>query len=1424
MSISGAAHQQNVWRMAILFTILGGLFLWAPSSQAAKPVAQKSKPAVAQDQLLVKIAEPARAKVHGNNPHDTGLPSVDAILSKHKVTKFEAVVKPGKKSKSAAAIFAWYRLTLDPAQVQVKVQRNGVTVDQRLEALKSSLTHDPAVADVEYNYTVHSDLVPNDPFYSTSGSWGQSFGDLWGLKKINAATAWDTTTGSANVLIADIDTGLDLTHPDISDNIWTNTAEIPANGIDDDGNGYIDDVHGWNWVSSNANVTDDNGHGTHTAGTIAAIGNNGSGIVGVAWNSKLMPLKFLDSNGSGPIDSGAKALIYAADMGARISSNSWGCTCNSQALDDALQYEHDRNMVAVVAAGNDYGSDALDNSPAGVDGAITVGATDSNNAIANFSNIGSRIDVVAPGVDILSLKSAVSPVCSGTKIVAMSYCVLSGTSMATPHVSGLAALLIARNPALSNEQVRQLLRTNAGDLGTIGRDQTFGYGLIDAAKTTTAAAVAPVSAYISSPRSHTQLGTQALPVIGSISGPNLRDYKVELGLGRNPTNLTVLASGTVQVSNGTLATVDPSALADGSYTLRITATDTTGKAYLYEQYDLMVDNVQSDLLSPLNVLSIGSTDITGTVSAKNGLAVASYSLAYGTGANPTTYTSTGLTTTGAMNTANARLGTWNTANLTDGTLYTLQLKVTLTNGAISTTNLVLKADKTLVNGWPKYIPASSCTSCDGTPVMVDLNGDGKKELVTATPGSNQIIAYNKNGSVAAGFPVTVAQGDWFKWPLSASDVNNDGKPEIIAPAITSSGATRIYLLNTDGTFLAGWPNPVYSSANGGSLDDISPTVADLDGDGQKELVTHETYWPDTGYIIHRLHAVHSDGTEIAGFPKDIPVQNSFLQYRLTIADLNKDGKPEIAFGDYDKFYVLNNQGVLLPGWPFTTPTVNGNQVMFQSPAAVGDIDGDGQLEIFSIATPNGALGVQLPLFGWKLDGTQLPGWPQMTGQYGMYHVGWPLNNIATADVNNDGKSEVMVGANNFTIHTLTGQLPVTPTIGSGSVTALDTTGDGVPEFSAGQWRGDTALQTITSNGTLLWNASNITSGSFYDPFVSADMDNNGKFEYAGVLNLNDQPGSLVYMWELPGNSYPKDDWPMFGHDGGQTNNFQNGIRKAADNTAPTVALTSPANNTTVSGNVALTATAADNIGVTSVEFSVDGTVVATDTTAPYTGSWNSLASTNGTHTITARAYDAAGNSTASTVNVTLNNPDTTIPVVSLSAPQNGTTVSGTVSINANASDNVGVTKVVFSVDGATVATDTTAPYSTPWNTTSIANGSHTITAKAYDAANNTTSATVTVTVRNIDLGAPSVAITAPANNAQVSKNSNLTISATASDDIGVTKVEFYVNGALQCTDTTAAYSCTYKIGPKAGTSYTILVKAYDAAGNVSNTTVTVVAK
>ncbi|MCO6429529.1 MAG: S8 family serine peptidase [Deltaproteobacteria bacterium] len=307
------------------------------------------------------------------------------------------------------------------------------------------------------DFEIRALATPNDPSYPS----------LWGMNAtsgIDAPSAWDISTGSQEVIVAVVDTGVDYSHPDLADNMWFNTGEVSGNGIDDDGNGYIDDVYGWNAVSNNGNPMDDNGHGTHCAGTIGGRGNNGIGVAGVNWSVKIMALKFLNANGSGSLSGAVSVLNYMNTMkqrgvNIRVSSNSWGGGGFSQSLYNAIAKARDLGIIFVAAAGNESNdNDASPSYPAGYElsNVVSVAALDQQRNAASFSNYGANtVDIAAPGVGILSTYP-------GNR-----YASLSGTSMATPHVSGALALLLASEAGLTADQAMERLYATGLPLSTL---------------------------------------------------------------------------------------------------------------------------------------------------------------------------------------------------------------------------------------------------------------------------------------------------------------------------------------------------------------------------------------------------------------------------------------------------------------------------------------------------------------------------------------------------------------------------------------------------------------------------------------------------------------------------------------------------------------------------------------------------------------------------------------------------------------------------------------------------------------------------------------------------------------------------------------------------------------------------------------------
>ncbi|WKZ57998.1 MAG: S8 family serine peptidase [Bdellovibrionota bacterium] len=323
------------------------------------------------------------------------------------------------------------------------------------------------------NAPVRIAVNPNDPYYSLE----------WGLHQasdidMNAPQAWDRSTGSEDRYVAVIDTGVDYNHSDLSPNMWRNPGEVAGNGIDDDGNGVVDDVHGYNAITGSGNPADDNGHGTHCAGTIGARGNNGIGITGVVWNTRIIGVKFLNSQGSGNLYDAVKALDYVTALRNRglpvvASNNSWGAPGLYAVITDAVQRARNAGVLVIAAAGNNNSNnDAVAYSPANIPMAnvIAVAAIDSNGNRASFSNYGANtVHLAAPGVSIASTYPG------------NGYMYMNGTSMAAPHVSGAIMLLASYASNLSWDALRDRLlatvRTSAQLQGVV---KTGGYVNLEA--------------------------------------------------------------------------------------------------------------------------------------------------------------------------------------------------------------------------------------------------------------------------------------------------------------------------------------------------------------------------------------------------------------------------------------------------------------------------------------------------------------------------------------------------------------------------------------------------------------------------------------------------------------------------------------------------------------------------------------------------------------------------------------------------------------------------------------------------------------------------------------------------------------------------------------------------------------------------------
>lgn len=1510
------------------------------------------------------------------------------------------------------------------AQSLAKVVKLTTRTGNLKEAL-AALREQPEVEYAELNMIVRTQTAPNDPYYSSSGAWGQTFRDLWGLQNISAETAWDTSQGDG-VLVAVVDTGLDYNHEDIAGNVWSNEGEVGldgsgndkrSNGIDDDGNGLIDDWRGWDFVTIDGNPgdndpMDNHGHGTHVSGTVAAVGDNGLGVIGVAPHAKIMAVKGLDANGSGSTEDLANAILYAADKGASVINLSWGGSGPTpQTFIDVISYAHNvKGAVVIAAAGNfnaNVGTQINGFYPACIRDVIAVAAVNHLDAKASFSNHGAKIDVTAPGGgdtdltglliqpdrSILSLKSSAAGSAmtgAGQLVVGTKYLRQSGTSMASPHVAGVAALIRALHPEFSPEQVRQVLRSSADDIGAAGFDTQFGYGRLDASSSLTIAA--PLAAQLTNPVG-VLTGLSQVDVTGSVGGANLSSWRLEYGAGTAPSSWTLITTSSATINAGTLATWNLSGIIDGTYTLRLVAQALTGENY-EDRLTVVLDGLVITDPSPLSIsITRGEEAITirGTVASAN---FARYTIAILAIRNNTSVSSSKITLAngGLQPVHDGVLGTWDTTGAAPDTyqitvtqIFTNNSSVSesakvvvdsslhpgwpiniglLSNGAASfaitnhldaadvdgngTKEIIIGYDNQVsiidhsgaqLPGWPQSIdPQNTGAHIQISPTVADLDGDGSPEILAAND-VNKIFIWSANGTPRSGWPKNIGgfqtniavddlTGDGQKeiiistlgsvrvfdtngvmlpgWPFftnksnsppAIGDVDGDGQKEIVVA--TAVGPTNLYMIKANGVVMPNWPRAINPQLASNFTSSSYPVLGDLDGDGTMECVIGST----NGFV----YAFRANGSDVPGWPQ---ATKAAVVNSPAIGDIDGDGVPEVVAGNdriiengssANYLFAWHADGAILPNWPVKYDRQIGGSSFGYGAPALADLDQDGRADV--IVSSDTTFGSPSPVNAYKFDGSKVPGFPKPTLDTGAFVT----NTVAVADLDGDGLMEMAwidrnallyvwdlsapstavapwpmfqhderhTGASLRTSETISPTATITsPAAGSyvgGTVNVTTQASDNVGVVNVELYRDNILIGSSTQSPfTIEWNTTADADGPHtlvskaYDaagnvgtsPPITVTVDNVGPTVsltnplngavITGVVNLTVNAVDSVGVQKV---DYYRDSNVLLGTSltapfslsfdassltsgahtlfavatdlSGHTATSEV-ISVTVDKLPPEVSLTAPANSEVVAGTaVAVSANASDDTGVSRVDFYRDTNVLlGTDNTSPYSISWDTTLTTGGAHTLTAVATDLAGNTTTSSVvNVTVDN---TAPAVSVSAPTNGTFVTGTFAVSAAATDDVGISKVEFyRDDNVLLATDTSSPYTFSWNSTTVTQGAHTLYAIAQDTAGSrTTSATIAITVDNT---APTVAITSPANGAQVQRNSIVNITANASDNFGVVKVEFHVNNTLTCTDTVAPYTCAWQVpNPKA--NFSLRATAYDVAGKTATHTISVSSK
>lgn len=873
-----------------------------------------------------------------------------------------------------------------------------------LSKLKTALEDSDLIEEVTYNYlrpTLANGIVPND----------SKFPEQWGLPLMQLPQAWKIEKGSRDIIIAIVDSGIDYRHDDLASKVWVNPNEIPDNGLDDDENGYIDDVYGWDFTDApnlqaegdftegDNEPIDESGHGTHVAGIAGALPDNGIGIAGVAWNCSLMAVRAGLTLGGGARmqdDDSAASIIYAADNGANIINMSWGSKQQSFVIRDAIDYAYQQGVVLVGAAGNSGESDSI--FPAGYSKVISVASFNQNGERFYKSNFGASVDINAPGNSILSTH------------INNGYRTLTGTSMAASHVSGVAALMLSKRPSLTSEEVRQILINTVEVIpknDSIEPDHKLvGSGSVNSYRALLTSSV--LHARILSPQTDSG-GSNSFTIIGTATGYKFDSWQLLLGFSTVPSNFTPITDHiTSQKVDEQLAVWNTSSLLEGDYTIRLVVMGRDG-SQTQDQVVVSVDNTPTKISSITAIETLyGDKSVSIFTCATDD--VSNSTLYYRKSGHNSPFTSIASSSLGKDHifSISLEIGQYqyyfsaqNTVGLqtiddNNGKYYSLDVR----NGTISPHGFT----ETSLGIDPHYI----------ADVSTDFDNDGFLEII-GTPLSNSniglsdsnhsLVVYERSPSgkyqlvhslsntimIDASSQPLKSEIDLETFtPLAVDDVDNDGLQEILA-----RDKSRAFLIES--TIPNGYPKQIVWETPFIS----SGKIADLDGDGNKEIIGIDN---NNDRILIFENRGNNQYERIAALPNETEGKN-FYSRNFALDDFNADGHADMLFGD--------SEGELFIYSHITNDNYN---LHWQTQTAIeditlidsGDLTGDGRPEFVIGGT------VSLPDVPsvspiWKFvvytytSRQYLPIWEQSIAPY---RTGG--NSIAIADVDNDRVSELVL--------------------------------------------------------------------------------------------------------------------------------------------------------------------------------------------------------------------------------------------------------------------------------------------------------------------------------------------------------------------------------------------------------------------------------
>ncbi len=1053
----------------------------------------------------------------------TGRPAWDRLHQQYQVTRQARLLDKGRAATLSGPLGRLHILQIDDGADPEAAARDYA-----------------ALPEVEYahpDYPVELYDAPDDPLYPhqwalnntgqgyyhvdrLEGNNNDTLAVVYGTPDadIDAAEVFESPPDATrSVVVAIVDSGVDLDHPDLADMIWNNPDEIPDNGLDDDHNGYIDDMAGWDFAGGEGIIpgsgedhdpTDEHGHGTHCAGIVAAILNNATGVAGVVPTARIMALK------CEPMMTIAKLLegvVYAADNGADVINMSWGLWWPVPALEDGMKHARERGVVLVASAGNDGAE--MWNYPASYAQTISVSATNSDDQVTTWSTYNQFVSMSAPGQSILSLRADTTDMYGrhnepDVHVIDSLYYLASGTSMSGPYVVAVAAYLRSLSPGLGHDSLEQILQNTADDIldpygqgdHYPGWDKYSGAGRVNL---NAALAAAPrLRAFIDTPTRGAVLSGE-VDIMGSADGDDFTSYTLEYGHWDDSLSFAAITSSTAAVTDGVLGTWDLSGLS-GDYVIRLRAGPNTAYVPVFAAEAPIVE-----IVSPADYDTVGGLiPIVGSVVAPDFLYAL---LEYGQGTTPSGWTVLDTVTALAYREIIAE---WNLSLLPSDGLHTLRLSVYSDTGLVGESQVIVYHSNQLTG--PGSWTASLMGGAGVTANYGDFDDDGLLEIVIGTDSGVHFFAADGTPKVS-GMPV-FPPGD-YRLPVAVGNLDGDGVDDLVA---VSADGILYGFPSSASPYTVTLEAPPYMYAYNVWVNCAMVFMKDINGDGLDELhyTPQKRNYPS--YYLYR-----PDGSAWGG---NFPLPEAYMD--CFPADVDGDGVDEIYSYNFDSRHLMQldtlGQAVdsilieLDSGWLWhdTLP------LCYFHFSAV-DIDDDNLHELILAGSYLDSV-LLTENYIWAFDGglTIKPGWPHCFDDRSP--IAPEISMVTFADFNNDGLLEYLVSSNDMGgIWLKAWNLDGTSFIGGidslGLFAELPNPGclhqpvvvdidyDGIADILVGA--SDDPWCEYTAERILAYNPeAELIPG--YPALVNANPDCNGSTRAAPMVGDLNQDGYLdfVYLW------------------------------------------------------------------------------------------------------------------------------------------------------------------------------------------------------------------------------------------------------------------------------------------------------------------------